>query len=248
MKQNLSILEQGDIYFFYRSRVQTKKAHRPDDIQRLYFILKGKQSPHYRLIIVGKKQLPSYDESPIEFAFVDTVSKSFKELISTLQEQHYETKTRGERELPAARLLAEGKYVLLNDGSNTYLAYQLDRPQKLGPPQKQFNLANEGNWVISIKNPKIPTEKGLSPQQKAEFPKELLEQFQNRKFIPLASPDYLGYPGAELLLIGEKSSPEEKWGNTIKEWFISFPHQSMNEMLEIEKSSIPTQPLSDVRE
>lgn len=248
MRQGLLTLEQGDIYFLYRPRVQTEKAHNLEDIQRLYLVLKGEQSSYYRLIIVGKKQLPSYGESQVEFAFVDAISKNSEGLASTLQAQRYETKTRGKRDLPAARPFAEGKYILLKDGSNSYLIYQLERPRKLGKPQEQFNLDYEGNWIISVKNPEASSEKGLTPEKKADFPKELLDRFQNRKFIPLDTPDYLNYPGAELLLIGEKSTPKEKWGNTIKELFASFQHRDISEALAIKRSAIPTKPLSGVWE
>ena len=250
MKQPFTVLEQGDIYFFYRPRVQTEEVHHLDDIQRINIVIKGNQKPHYRLIIVGKKHLPSYDESPIEFAFVDAVYKRVKELVFDLDSQHYETKTRGERTLPAVRLFAEGKYILLKDNSTVHLVYLLDQHQKLGSPQIQFNIEYTGNWIVSVKNPLILSQRGLTDKQKAQFPlklpKKLVDRFKDRKFIPLNPPEYLNYPGTELLLIAEKSNPEDKWGDRIREAFASFPHLDGREALELDKSAISTKSLTGV--
>lgn len=231
MRQDVAFLEKGDIYFFYRPRVQKECVHTLEDVQRLYLVLKGRENPYYRLIVVGKKKLPSNEESQVEFAFVDLVSKDSKMLSESFQERDYKTKTRGERHLSDAKLLAEGKYSLIRDESGFHLVYQLDQVEELDQLQKQFNLDHEGSWIVSVKNPLDLSEKGLSSEKKAHFSEKLLNLFQGRRFISLSSSDYLNYPGAELLLIAEKLTPKEKWGREIKNLFCSFQHREISEVL-----------------
>jgi hypothetical protein len=241
MNKSVHILEKGDIYFFYRPRVQTEKVHSLEDTQKLYLVLKGEKSP-YRLIIVGKKKLPSYSENRVEFAFVDAIFEKSQDLITALESKEYETKTEGKKVLPAARPFAEGKYLLFQDTS-TCLAYELQNPKLLGKPQKQFALKLQACWIIAIKNPNIASFKGLDPKQKASFPEKLLAKFHGRKFISLDDSDYLNYAGAELLLIDKKYFPEKKKKGVFEEQFASFTHLDIESAFKIKKLSFPTKPL-----
>lgn len=46
------VQERGEIFFFYRPKVDKEEAHGPDDVQRLYIVLRpesgveAKQDPH----------------------------------------------------------------------------------------------------------------------------------------------------------------------------------------------------------
>src|SRR5690349_7590822 len=53
------ILEQGDIFFFYRPRVGAEEVRSRGDVQRFYMVLAPEQPRKvYRLFVVGSKRLP----------------------------------------------------------------------------------------------------------------------------------------------------------------------------------------------
>ena len=55
------MLEQGDIFFFYRPKVRSKKVESIEDVRRFFMVLapesKNKKNL-YRLFVIGKKSLP----------------------------------------------------------------------------------------------------------------------------------------------------------------------------------------------
>ena len=60
------IIEQGDIFFFYRPKVDTEKVEAIEDVQRFYMVMaaeqKGKNKKIYRLFLLDQKQLPEIVE------------------------------------------------------------------------------------------------------------------------------------------------------------------------------------------
>ena len=64
------IIEQGDIFFFYRPIIDAKEVKDIEDIQRFYMVTqpeeegtkKEKNKDIYRLFLVGQKQLPEIVE------------------------------------------------------------------------------------------------------------------------------------------------------------------------------------------
>ncbi len=244
MHESTKILEKGDIYFMYRPRLEEGEPHHLEEIQRFYFVLKGRENPFYRLVIVGKKRMPSIEHRDIEFAFIDSVIEEKESLIKVLQGKTYSTKTRGGlRTQESCRPLGEGKYLIIQDGHNTHLMYALKRPDVLGRVQKDFGLAKEANMILVLKNPRIASEKGLSSEQKAHYPSELQKHFGDHRFISLFPIDCVNYPGAELLLISEKSHLDEKVHIDIAKQFSTFPHIDMEKQLQFEEHEFPTKPL-----
>ena len=51
-------IESGDIYFFYRNKVDIDRASDLGDIQRTYMILAPDNARKARLFVIGKKRLP----------------------------------------------------------------------------------------------------------------------------------------------------------------------------------------------
>jgi hypothetical protein len=47
---------------------------------------------------------------------------------------------------------------------------------------------------------------GLSPKEKAHYPKKLQKTFGDKKFIPVNSPEFLNHEGAEFLLTSKARS------------------------------------------
>src|ERR671918_222111 len=195
-------LEEGDIYFIYRPEVRPKgegdePAEGLGEVQNFYLVLK----PHggrFRLINVGRKRLPEVDGHERNWGFVDMVAGSGQQIERALRQETYNTKTRGERVLPAARPAGEGVYALLRIDGRMQLAWALELPEKPGPVQKAFNIPPEASLAISIRNPEkggAPRSAQLSEEKKADYPKKLEEEFRGRKFAT-EDPRLLDYEGA----------------------------------------------------
>lgn len=242
------ILERGNIYFVYRPRVMDEDVEGWDDVQRFYMILGPHGKQRYRMITIGRKRLPDAEKHERYWGFVDASDREPKKVENRLDREHYQTKTRGEREVPPARPAGEGKYALYRHDDHTGLAYVLELPKKPGPVQKALGIAKEARYVISVKNPDAPSPAwaGLGPDRDAEYPKRLRERFDGRKFNDVDPPDFLDYPGAEVMLIG---AAEEDVSESLE-----IPLEPDDERIEtaeifndfrMEKSQHPTRPLTD---
>src|SRR5919106_3146268 len=51
-------IETGDIYFFYRPKVDVDRPQAIDDVQRFYLVMVPDEGAKSRLFVVGKKRLP----------------------------------------------------------------------------------------------------------------------------------------------------------------------------------------------
>lgn len=198
-------LERGDIYFFYRPRVEEDSPEGKEEIQRVYLVLSPAGKKRFRLLIIGRKELPNPAQAGGDrsWAFVDRVTDSPSSMTEELREQTYSTKTRGERHLPASRPAGEGVYRLMRHDDHTHLVYALELPETTGDVQKELDIAEEASYIVSVKNPQAsaPRGAGLSEERRADFPQRLKDVFRNRRFSELDPPDFLDHRGAELLLI-----------------------------------------------
>jgi hypothetical protein len=226
-----TILEKGDIYFFYRPKINKSIVNKKADVGKFFFIIHDRSDQFYRIIIIGKKQLPTANLHPVEFAFVSKVATDQQQLLEFLEEQRYMTKTRGERTVPAAHPIGEGKYLFLKMGKITHFVYLIEKSERGKSIQKEFKLANEGIFIVQVKNPEHPSDKGLAPDQRADYPASLEKKFKKKKFSPLESGAFLNYEGSELLLIGERSKPSAPWRKGLKTILSSFNHHTLGERL-----------------
>ncbi|TKA58566.1 hypothetical protein B0A53_00307 [Rhodotorula sp. CCFEE 5036] len=219
------ILEKGFIYFLFRPKVEVDHPESLDDVSKFHILLVPYGTKFHRLIAVGKKALPEASEStrPI-WGEVLNVGEDLKALKDGLGAYTYETKTLGTRHQPGARVAGAGAYVLHaaenypKDSQNasavyhTYLIYELAMPHQLGEVQHALHIHEEGGFTLQVKNPEAPStnpavrDKPKSKQPK--YPDELHKLFKT-KFIPADPPALLDYPGAELLLIASKHTPEQ---------------------------------------
>jgi hypothetical protein len=204
------ILEDGDIYFFYRPRVEKERVESADEVQRLLVVLHPWQARRIRLIVVGRKQLPEIRAHDRFWGFVDAVVDRPEQLHEALQGRTYETRTRGRRDQPPARPAAEGSYVLARHDDHTHLAYQLELPGRLGPPQRELNIEHEASYIISVKNPQQPSRTGRPGPGRGQLPGDLQARFDGRRFIPLDPPDFLDRQGVEFVLIGAAEDASEE--------------------------------------
>jgi hypothetical protein len=252
------ILEQGNIYFLYRPKVRPARddegedkgeneevaAEDIEDVQNFYIVLKP-QGGRFRLINVGRKRLPDIEEHERLWGFVEKVADSGREIEEELQRATYETKTRGERVLPAARPAGEGVYALVRDGSRTFLAWALELPKKPGPVQKAFNIPEQASLAISIANPEKrggPRTAQLGEEQQAHYPKSLQKEFRGRRFAT-EDPRLLDYEGAQVIFIGARDDPEEAYHIDLQPEEESESTAEIFKELRLAKSRHPVEPL-----
>jgi hypothetical protein len=207
-------------------------------------ILKPQGSGRFRLMVLGRKRLPEADSHERIWGFVDKVAKSGGEIEAELKEQHYRTKTRGERTLPAARPSGEGVYALLQRGRNLHLTYELELPERTGEVQHELNIPVHGAYILSIKNPQTPSPPGagLPERDEAHYPKSLQREFRGRRFAT-ADPHLLDYEGAEFVLVGARTDPERAYDIDIDAEHETAKTADIFKALKMSRRDHPLEPL-----
>lgn len=207
------VLEEGDIFFLYRPRVEEEDPSKLGDIQRFFMVLRPRGGKHTRLIAVGRKRLPEVGRHERNWGFVALVTDNERKVERDLREETYETETRGERRQPAARPAGEGVYVISLEDGQMHLSYELELPESPGEVQDALRIRNKASYVLSVKNPErgAPPNVGLAERQKADYPDKLQDIFRGRRF---AREDVrlLDYEGAEILLVGARTDPGRAYG------------------------------------
>lgn len=198
-----SSLEQGDISFLYRPRVDRERPTRLDDVQALLMVLRPWDGrDRLRLIVIGRKRLPGVTDGQRFWGYVSD-SGDVDDVRDAVERRTYETKTRGERVQPEARPAGEGMYAIVRHRDHTHLAYRLDSPDGPGRLRAELNIAPEASYIISVRNPEAPRPPGVPRRGTgAAFPAALQERFGDRRFVAVDPPSFLDYEGAEVVLIG----------------------------------------------
>ncbi|CAI0442072.1 unnamed protein product [Linum tenue] len=210
--------ERGEIFFFYRPRVNREEAHSLDDVQRLFIVLRPESGDRP----TEDKQEPDSGKEGSKRRHDSSSSPSGS------KEGDYETASGGKRHEAAARAVGEGVYRILrhNPGSkkmHTHLVYKLELPAAEGKtkshePQEALHIEREGSFVIQIKNPESGSGSGsgfggLREKRRAQFPAHLQGGFgTSRRFGPADPPDLLNYEGCEFLMIAAADDVEEELG------------------------------------
>lgn len=239
-------LEEGDIYFVYRPKVEHGSAQGLEDVQRMNVVLHPRGEKRYRLLVIGEKKMPGVEKKGRKsWGFVERVSGDSGKLEEELSGKTYRTRTRGERDEPAVRPAGEGVYAIVRHGDHTHLAYALELPRKPGEVQEELNIEKEASYILSIKNPDkpSPSSTGLHEEQKAQFPKKLQERFRGRRFIAADPPDFLNYEGAELLLIGSTDDISEELDITLDTEKETEDTAEVFSDLHLRRSEHPVEPL-----
>jgi hypothetical protein len=210
------ILEGGDIFFCYRPKVDVEQVRGPDDVQRFYVVIKPSTKPVFRRMIIGRKHLPRVEENERTWGFVDLVTPKAEQIEDELDPFTYETKTRGGRLERAVRPAGEGVYEVVDHDGHTHLAYALELPEAPGPVQAELNIKRQASLIATVRNPDAPVpadrpRTGLPPSRRPDYPDALREKFGGRRFANL-DPDFLDYPGTEIVLIGASSDVTRELG------------------------------------
>ncbi|MCK1710181.1 MULTISPECIES: hypothetical protein [unclassified Bradyrhizobium] len=142
------IVEEGDIYFAYRPRIDEDSAEGLADIQRFYMVMKPEGRARLRAAVLGRKRLPEARDHERIWGFIEAV-KSGPAVENEFREHHYATKTRGERTPPPVRAAGEGVYALIKRGRNLHLTYELELPQRSGEVQEELNIERQAAYILS---------------------------------------------------------------------------------------------------
>jgi hypothetical protein len=247
MPNRAETIERGNVYFLFRPKIGEETPEKLEDVQRMFIVLSPEGMECYRLLVVGRKQLPEPEQSGRErnWGFVDAVSKDPESIENRLDPQTYETKTRGERHLSAVRPIGEGVYRIVRHDGHTHFAYALELPKKIGEAQAAFNLEEQASYIISIKNPEkdSPFGAGLSDRQHVQFPRRLQEKFRDRRFCEADPPDFLDYEGTEFVLISAADDVTEELGVELHPQDETLTSADIFNDLKVERSVHPLKPL-----
>ena len=151
------------------------------------------------------------------WGFIDQVAKSGAEIGATLEEQHYATKTRGPRTLPAARPAGEGAYALVQIGRNLHLTYELGTPEQPGRCSGNSTFPYR---AASSSRSRTPTRgrlraRACRPRRRRGIRSRFSASSQTA--VSLSSDlRLLDYEGAEFVLIGARTDPEQAYGIDIE--------------------------------
>src|ERR1041385_5023563 len=168
---NAEILEQGDIYFFYRPKKNAQEVKGIDDVRRFFMVTAPEQnnSQLYRLFVIGKKSLPEVRKTEARaseryWARVGGVFKDANELTKELLSDEF-------RKGDAARPVGEGKYAIVKHQNHTELAYVLELPNEPGEAQKELGIEKEASYIVIVINPVKPVPEGYpSADQSPMYP------------------------------------------------------------------------------
>jgi hypothetical protein len=148
----IDVLERGDIAFFYRPTVRAAGAPPGPDgggVQRFFFVLIPADGPARRLR-VGRKRLPSRPGQRF-WVEIERVGSLDDVLVDQLEDDHYTTRTRGERYQPGARPVAQGCYAFVRHGDHCHLAYRIDRAEPADEVPEDVRVPDAASYVVLTK-------------------------------------------------------------------------------------------------
>src|SRR5689334_10012299 len=185
----VEVLERGDLQCFFRPTVQPADETALDvafGVQAFYLVL-GYDHGTYRRVRVGKTRMPAATGERL-WARVERVGTFGRAMGDLLDDERYHTKTRGDRDQPAARAIASGTYAFVRHDDHVHFVYRLET-RELDVPE-EVQLPDAGSHVVLFEN--------SGPG--------------NAAFTVDGSPALLDVEGAELVLVGVDDEPERVLG------------------------------------
>ncbi len=249
------IIEQGDIYFFYRPKKGAEEVKGIEDVRRFFMVTapeenSSNKSQLYRLFVIGKKSLPEVRRTEARaseryWARVGGIFKEANELTRELSSDEFRT---GD----AARPVGEGKYAIIKHHQNhTELAYILELPKEPRVAQKELGIEKEASYVISVINPKIPKPSNLpTTEEPPKYPQEVLNEFnETENFVPLSKDTkFIDYQNAQIILIGAREGRDvikSEIGIEIKEEQSQQSSADIFNKLKLRREQVPIRPLTE---
>jgi hypothetical protein len=260
------ILEQGDIYFFYRPKKDTKQVKGLEGIRRFFMVTAPERSGEeknsrnksdvYRLFVIGKKSLPEVrkTEARASERFWARVGGVFRDANELTRELLLDEFRKGD----AARPVGEGKYAIVKHHQNhTELAYILEMPKEPGEAQKELGIQKEASYIVSVINPKKPVASSVadggkypSTEEIPMYPEELLKEFSdNETFVPLSKDTrFLDYSNAQILLTAAREGRDvikRDIGIEIIDEDETQQSADIFNKLKVRKDQVPIRPLTE---
>jgi hypothetical protein len=168
-----------------------------------------------RLLVMEHNRMPNITPAGIlrarqvSWCHVDTVSHHWHKIAQALKTDR--VGQLGENKsitVPAARVVAEGYYVIVTHENHTYLVVHLLQPEPLGSVPASFHLAPLAAYILTVHDPAASTDR-LTRAGSTSFPPYLLEPFEGKKeWQPLHTTDYLDHEGVELCVVGAARDAE----------------------------------------
>jgi hypothetical protein len=262
------VLEQGDIYFFYRPKKDAQEVKGVEDVRRFFMVtapeeergeeVDNNKNQPYRLFVIGKKSLPKIRKTEARsseryWARVGGIFKDPNELTKELFSDEFR---KGDR----ARPVGEGKYAIVKRQNHAELAYILEMPKEPGEAQQELGIEKEASYVISVINPRKPAASSVaeggkypSTEEIPAYPEEVLREFGSSDIFVSLSKDtkLIDYQNAQIILIGAREGRDvikQEIGIEIKEEEEGQQKQSsagIFNKLKVRKDQIPIRPLTE---
>jgi hypothetical protein len=246
------ILEQGDIFFFYRPKVRSEKVESIEDVRRFFMVLapesKKDEKNLIRLLVIGKKSLPEIRKTEARssdryWARVGGIFEDPTQLTKDLLSSEF-------RDGDIARPVGEGKYAIVDHNNHTELSFVLELPKEIGIAQKELGIAKEASYIVTVINPKIPKKEENLPttEDYPKYPESVLRDFNNNEnFVPLSrNLGFIDYQNAQIILIGAREGKDI----LTQELGINVENENENDhsadiftRLRIHKGQVPIKPL-----
>ena len=254
------ILEQGDIYFFYRPKKAAEEVKGIEDVRRFFMVTapeenSSEKSRLYRLFVIGKKSLPEVRKtearaSERHWARVGGIFKDVNALTKELLSDEF-------RKGDAARPVGQGKYAIIKHGNHAELAYILEMPKEPGEAQQELGIEKEASYIVSVVNPRKPVVSSVadggkypSTEEIPMYPEELLKEFgENDTFVSLSRDTrFLDYQNAQVILSGAREGRDvikNDIGIEITKEDETQQSADIFNKLKIRKEKLPIKPLTE---
>ncbi|HXT84484.1 MAG TPA: hypothetical protein VN704_09190 [Verrucomicrobiae bacterium] len=246
---DLLILEQGDIYFFYRPKKNSYEPKGLDDIRRFFMVTaynnKNNKDSLYRLFVIGKKSLPEirHSEARLSERYWARVGGIYKDKDDLTKELFSDEFRKGD----SARPVGFGKYIIVKHKTHSEIAYILETPEEPGEAQKELGIEKEAIYIISVINPNQPTLAGNpSSEESPKYPDNIVKELGNENYVSLTkNTELIDYLNAQIILIGAKEGKhiiKEELKIDIED-YASNKSQNIFKKLNLIKENIPIKPL-----
>ncbi|MBV9178659.1 MAG: hypothetical protein JO297_16660, partial [Nitrososphaeraceae archaeon] len=223
------VLEQGDIYFFYRPKKAAEEVKGIEDVRRFFMVTAPEQEENnnnnskknqlYRLFVIGKKSLPEIRKSEARaseryWARVGGIFADPNELTKELFSDEF-------RKGDAARPVGEGKYAIIivkhQNQNHAELAYILEMPKEPGEAQIELGIEKEASYIVSVINPKKSAASAVpeggnypSTEEIPMYPEEILKKFNDSDIFVSLTRDtrLIDYQNAQVILTGVREGKD----------------------------------------
>jgi hypothetical protein len=145
----MEVLERGDGTFFFRPTGQADAALEATLGVQSFFMVLGRESGRHRRIRIGRKHLPTRRGQRF-WARVERTGSFQRVVGDQLDDEHYTTKTRGERYQPGARPIGSGTYELVRHDDHVHFTYRLESIEDEAP--ESLVVAQAGDFLVLFEN------------------------------------------------------------------------------------------------